>query len=173
MNKMICMVIVLMCTRGMMAQNLEVSSNAFKNGGDIPSYYTCDNKAMAQQPSPEISWSKGPKETKSYALMCQDPDAPQGTFVHWAVVNIPNSITTLPENASPLKKPAVELTNSSGQKNFVGPCPPSGKHRYFFRIYALDAVLDENLTIDQLKSEIEKHMLAQGELLGYYQRVSK
>lgn len=161
---------------GLMAQtNLAVKSEAFKNGEPIPSYYTCDNKELKNQPSPQLEWSKGPQGSKSYAIVVHDPDAPMaGGFYHWVVFNLSAETTYLPEKVV-IKSPAVESVNSSGKTIFMGPCPPKGQHRYYFRVYALSDMLklDSSAKPEQVMEEISKYKLAQGELMGVYQRVSK
>jgi Raf kinase inhibitor-like YbhB/YbcL family protein len=152
-------------------KTMEIKSSAFKEGGAIPSKYTCDNLDI----SPPLEWSQAPDGTKTFALICDDPDAPMGTWVHWVLFNIPGNVTELPENI-----PGVEVLDNGarhgitdfGKTGYGGPCPPLGTHRYYFRIYALDKELDQShaMTRKELLKAIEGHILAEGELMGRYQR---
>jgi Raf kinase inhibitor-like YbhB/YbcL family protein len=153
--------------------SMNIVSNAFSEGQDIPSHYTCDGEGI----SPHLSWSGAPTETKSYVLICDDPDAPKGTWVHWVVFNIPASVTSFQEGQDPKKIGAYVGINSWGaaeKPGFGGPCPPSGTHRYYFKIYALDIPLlslDENTaTKEQLLAAMNGHIRAQGQLMGRYTR---
>jgi hypothetical protein len=152
--------------------SIEVKSSAFEEGGIIPRKHTCDGEDL----SPALSWSGVPEGTKSLALICDDPDAPMGTWVHWVIYGIPADTTGLPEAVS------AEKTVLEGMKQGItdfrrigygGPCPPSGApHRYFFKLYALDAelALDSGITKKQLLTAMEGHILAQGQLMGKYGR---
>jgi len=153
------------------AMDLEVRSSAFKYGGYIPSKYTCDSENI----SPQLSWSKGPNGTKSYAIIADDPDAPMGTWVHWVIYNIPEDVTNLPEALSDDKKldfGALQGKNDFKKIGYGGPCPPGGTHRYYFKVYALDTILnvEPGLTKRQLLKAMEGHILAKGELMGKYSR---
>lgn len=153
-------------------KKLTVASSAFEHEAMIPPKYTCD----AENISPEISWEGAPEETKSFVLISDDPDAPMGTWVHWVVYNIPPEITKLPE-AVPAKdildngtKQGISSFRSIG---YGGPCPPSGTHRYFFKVYAVDITLDlkpKDATKEKVLKAIEEHILAYGELMGKYKR---
>lgn len=150
---------------------LTVKSTAFSHGGMIPSKYTCDGMDI----SPPLSWSKGPEGTKSYALISDDPDAPMGTWVHWVIYNLSADVTFLPEDFPKTKildKGVLQGKNDFRKYGYGGPCPPGGTHRYFFKVYALDIVIDAGagLTKKQLLKEMDKHILAQGELVGKYSR---
>ena len=150
---------------------LKINSSAFDAGGMIPGKYTCD----AENISPPLSWSGAPAETKSYALICDDPDAPAGTWVHWVVYNIPEKTNGLTENIQNNKKltdGTLQGTNDFGKTGYGGPCPPSGTHRYFFKLYALDALLNIQgiVTKSILLESMKGHILAQGELIGKYSR---
>ena len=121
--------------------------------------------------SPPLAWSGAPAETKSFALIVDDPDAPSGTYVHWVMYNIPSSSTGLAEAVAPdaqLSDGSMQGTNSSRRTGFTSPCPPSGTHRYYFKLHALDAVLDlaSGASKDQLLKAMQGHVLAQGELMG-------
>lgn len=150
---------------------IKVTSIDFKEGELIPSLFTCEGENI----SPQISWVDYPKNTKSFALIADDPDAPMGTWVHWVVYNIPSNISELKQNF-PLDK---EFPNGIKQgitdfakTGYGGPCPPSGIHRYFFKVYALDTILNapNKLTKKDLLKAMEGHILAKGELIGKYRR---
>lgn len=147
---------------------LQVSSAAFANEGDIPARHTCD----ADDVSPPLSWSAGPRGTRSYALIMEDPDAPLGTWVHWVAWNMEQ--TRLGEGVTAQAPAPAQGVNSGNQVGYTGPCPPrpTGAHRYIFRVYALDArlVLPEPVTRDHLLQAMEGHVLAKGELMGRYAR---
>jgi len=142
---------------------LKVQSTAFKNGGQIPSKYTCEGENI----NPEIEISSIPENTRSIALIVEDPDAPRGVYDHWIVWNIPPN-ETIPENS----RPGVSGKNSFGNTSYGGPCPPSGSHRYFFKVYALDRELDIAAGSDKqkLKEAMKDHVLGSGELMGHYQK---
>jgi Raf kinase inhibitor-like YbhB/YbcL family protein len=150
---------------------MEIKSTAFKNNEYIPVKYTC----QGQNVSPDLSWSGVSKDTKSFALICDDPDAPMGTWVHWVIFNIPVSVNELTEGASKstsLPKGVIEGLNSSGI-GYDGPCPPPGKpHHYFFKLYALDIGLetDKPLNKEKLLKEMNGHILAQAQIVGLYKR---
>ncbi len=154
-------------------KKMEIRSSVFKNGGTIPVKYTCDGDDV----SPPLSWSGVPSGTKSFVLIMDDPDAPMGTWVHWVIYNIPASVTSLPEAVPPdkkLKDGTLQGKNSWGRIGYGGPCPPppTGAHRYFFKLYALDAVLKAGagLSKDEVLRLIEGHILATAELMGKYSR---
>jgi Raf kinase inhibitor-like YbhB/YbcL family protein len=151
---------------------LTLSTSAFKPGGEIPRQHTCEG---ADQ-SPALTWSGAPAGTKSFALIADDPDAPVGTWVHWVVYDLPGDATGLPQGV-----PAKDTVSGDGKQGvndfrkvgYGGPCPPPGKpHRYFFKLYALDA--PTKLQARAIKAEvlraIEGHVLAQAELMGTYKR---
>lgn len=150
---------------------MELKSSAFDHGGMIPSKYTCDGADL----SPPLEWGTAPADTKSFALICDDPDAPVKTWVHWVYYDIPAGTKGLPENVAPQKEPpsgGKQGTNDFRKIGYGGPCPPGGTHRYYFKIYALDAVLDlsASATKKQLLKEMEGHILDQAELMGKYKR---
>ena len=150
---------------------MKITSSAFANNGMIPSKYTCDGEDI----SPPLQWDGIPDGTKSIALICDDPDAPMGTFVHWVLYNLPAQTKELTENVptdKELSNGARQGTTDFSRVGYGGPCPPSGTHRYFFKIYALDTKLDlaAGATKSQLLKAMEKHILAQGELVGKYKR---
>lgn len=151
--------------------NLKVTSNAFKDGDMIPSLYTCDGKDI----SPAITFSGAPKETVSFALVADDPDAPMGTWVHWVVYNIPSDVNSLPENYPPdetMPDGTRQGITDFGGTGYGGPCPPSGTHRYFFKVYALDKKINLVAIADKaaLEQAMEGHILAKGQLMGKYKR---
>ena len=153
-------------------QSIRFGSPAFARGKPIPADFTCDGKNI----SPLLRWSNAPTGTKSFALICDDPDAPRGDWVHWVVYGIPANALELPENV-----PANETSpdgskqgmNSFNKVGFGGPCPPSGRaHRYFFRLFALDTDLDlkPKATKAELETAMKGHVLGMGETMGTYQR---
>ena len=145
---------------------LEVESQAFREGDYIPQKYTCDGDNI----SPPLRWTGVPIGTNSFALIVDDPDAPLGTWVHWLIYDIPASESALPEAVQGL---AVEGQNDFLRIGFGGPCPPTGKpHRYYFRLYAMDLKLDLPAGIgrDELEKAMQGHVLAEGELMGRYNR---
>jgi Raf kinase inhibitor-like YbhB/YbcL family protein len=152
---------------------MEIKSSAFKEGMSIPSKYTCDNLDI----SPPLEWSKVPVGTKSFALIGDDPDAPSGTWVHWVLFNIPANDRELPENepkTDTLKNGSQQGKNDFGKIGYGGPCPPSGTHRYHFKIYALDIELDakQGITKKELLKAMEGHELEEGQLMGRYKRIA-
>ena len=150
---------------------LKIESPAFKDGGLIPSKYTCDGENI----SPPLRWTNAPIETKTFALITDDPDAPVGDWVHWVIYNIPSGTQELKECASSKKllpKEAIEGMTDFRKTGYGGPCPPSGTHRYFFKLYALDIVLHlpEAATKKQLLDAMQGHILFQVVLIGKYGR---
>ncbi len=149
----------------------ELRSTAFAPGGAIPPLYTCQGKDI----SPPLAWTGMPKGTRSSVLICDDPDAPVGTWIHWVFYNIPPSVTSLPQGFTKDERPAlggIHGRSSFGAFGYGGPCPPWGTHRYFFRLYALDTVL--NLKSGAEKTDVikamEGHVLARAELMGTYKK---
>ena len=152
--------------------DFEIFSAAFNEGELIPSKYTCDGVNI----SPPINWTNPPKGTNTFALINDDPDAPIGDWVHWIVFNIPPEVTELSEAASSkhlLPKGTIEGMNDFRKNNYGGPCPPSGIHRYFFKLYALDVSLPlkETATKKQLIEAIKDHILAEAILIGKYKKL--
>jgi Raf kinase inhibitor-like YbhB/YbcL family protein len=150
---------------------IKVTSPAFEEGGMIPSKYTCDGEDI----SPPLQWEGVPEGTKSIALISDDPDAPMGTWVHWVLYNLPAETNELEENNPPdetLPNGARQGVSDFGRTGYGGPCPPSGTHRYFFKIYALDTELDlaAGASKRQLLKAMEGHILDHGELIGKYKR---
>ena len=149
-----------------MTIQLTITSDVFASGQSIPAKYTCKGKNI----SPALSWTEPPAETQSLALIMDDPDAPGGTWVHWLLFNIPVNTRTLPEG---LHTGSMSVgKNSWGDMQYGGPCPPSGTHRYFFKLYALDnnLSLSPGSTKDQLLKAMDGHILAQGELVGTFSK---
>jgi len=150
---------------------LEVRSSAFSEGGSIPSQYTCDGKDV----SPPLSWSGIPAAAKSLALICDDPDAPAGVWVHWVLYDLPPSTSTLPE-AVPARAEVAGVgrqgKNDFRKVGYGGPCPPSGTHRYVFTLYALDSKLDlaAGATKQDLLAAMRGHVVAESKLTGKYSR---
>lgn len=148
-----------------------ISSKSFKHEGMIPVRHTCSGLNT----SPDITWSGIPRGTRSFALICNDPDAPSGNWIHWVLFNIPVSVNKLPENfglGGAISESIKAGRNDAGLLGYYGPCPPSGIHRYYFRVYALDIVLEANegLSAAELKTLMEGHILATGELMGRFTR---
>ncbi len=159
-------------TLGGTAMAFTLSSAAFKPGGEIPKQHTCEG---ADQ-SPALAWSGAPAQTKSFALIADDPDAPVGTWVHWVVYDVPGDATGLPQgvpDTETLRGGGTQGSNDFRRTGYGGPCPPPGKpHRYFFRLYALDqpTQLKPRATKAEVLRAIEGHVLAQAELMGTYKR---
>lgn len=150
---------------------LKISSPAFKHNEFIPSKYTCDGENV----SPEIRIEGIPTNAKSLVLINDDPDAPMGTWDHWILYDIPPTTTVIPEGIKPEREFSNGMKhglNSWGKVGYGGPCPPSGVHRYFFKVYALDVVLNlpSGVTKSKLLKAMEGHIIAQGELIGKYSR---
>jgi Raf kinase inhibitor-like YbhB/YbcL family protein len=153
-------------------EKMQLHSNDFREGGDIPSKDTCDSSDL----SPSLEWSDAPSGTKSFALICDDPDAPVGTWVHWVIYNLPGNINKLgsgiPTN-NKLTNGALQGVNDFHRMGYGGPCPPGGSsHRYFFKLYALNTVLALNsgATKSQLLKAMNGHVLEETSLMGKYRR---
>jgi Raf kinase inhibitor-like YbhB/YbcL family protein len=154
---------------------MKLSSRAFSEQGEIPSLYTCQGKDV----SPPLAWSGLPEGTKSLALIVDDPDAPdpaapKRTWVHWVLYNTPPTATGLDEAMATARLPpgTREGTNDWNRTGYGGPCPPIGRHRYFFKLYALDAALPDlgPARKAELEKAMEGHVLAKTELVGTYQK---
>lgn len=150
----------------MVQSSLSISSPVFDSGGGIPVKYTCDGANV----NPPLTISGVPEEAKSLALIVDDPDTPSGTWTHWLLWNIDPATNEIAENSVPVG--SVVGTNDFGDASYGGPCPPSGVHRYYFRIFALDDTLDLSSASKraQLESSTSQHILAQGELMGKYEK---
>jgi Raf kinase inhibitor-like YbhB/YbcL family protein len=144
---------------------IKITSSAFQEGENIPSKFTCDGGDT----SPPLQIAEVPSGAKSLALIVDDPDAPSGLFTHWMVWNISPQAETITEGATPK---GVRGTNDFGKSDYGGPCPPSGTHRYYFRIFALDRELDlpPGSKRSQLDAAMKGHVVAQGELMGRYSK---
>ncbi len=147
------------------AARMKITSSAFQHGGNIPSKFSCDGPNT----SPPLQISDVPSEAKSVVLIVDDPDAPSGLFTHWAVWNISPQTSTIGEGSTPK---GVHGTNDFGKSGYGAPCPPSGTHRYYFKIFALDRELDLAVGAkrSQLDAAMKGHVIAQGELMGRYSR---
>ncbi|HYA86272.1 MAG TPA: YbhB/YbcL family Raf kinase inhibitor-like protein [Nitrospirota bacterium] len=146
--------------------SLKISSSSFKHNGHIPSKYTCDGMDV----NPPLAIENVPPDAKSLALIVDDPDAPRGTWVHWVIWNIASGTQAIDENTVPAG--ASEGMNDFRKRNYGGPCPPSGTHRYFFKLYALNSslTLNANATKLDLERAMKGHILAQSEVIGLYAR---
>jgi Raf kinase inhibitor-like YbhB/YbcL family protein len=150
---------------------MELISSAFSEGAMIPGKYTCDGADV----SPPLKWGALPAGTKSLALICDDPDAPVGTWVHWVYYDIPAGTEGLPENVVPDERPAqggTQGVNDFRKIGYGGPCPPGGTHRYYFKLYALDTPvnLSPGATKKQVLKAMETHIIGQAQLMGKYKR---
>jgi len=154
---------------------LQLTSPAFQAGGNIPTRFTCQGSDI----SPALAWQGAPSGRRIFALMVHDPDAPRtGGFTHWVVYDIPATTSHIAENATPkadLPGGGTQGQNDSGKIGYAGPCPPSGTHRYFFRLYALDAELklDSGATQEALEKAMQGHILDQAEIIGKYKKSSE
>lgn len=154
--------------------HIKVKSPAFQDGGNIPARYTCDGPDV----SIPLSWEGIPDGTKAIALIADDPDAPAGTWVHWVMWNIPPTATGLPEGLPKepkLKDGSIQGINDFGRHGYGGPCPPSGTHRYYFKVYALDCNIDLPASAQKqdLLEAMKGHILAEGQLMGRYSRLRR
>jgi Raf kinase inhibitor-like YbhB/YbcL family protein len=150
---------------------MKITSLAFADGEMIPKKYTCDSDNV----SPALAWSDAPAGVKSFALIMDDPDAPAGTWVHWVLFNLPAALGSLPEAVSPqrtLPAGGVQGTSSFRRVGYGGPCPPSGTHRYFFKLYALDGPLSltSAASANDVQAAMKSHILAEAQLMGRYKR---
>jgi Raf kinase inhibitor-like YbhB/YbcL family protein len=155
-----------------------ISSSAFANNGEIPTVCTCEGADI----SPRLEWSGAPAGTMSFALIVDDPDAPDPaapkmTWVHWVLYNIPADVDHLPEDLAPTDLPVGTLEGKNDWKRtgYGGPCPPIGRHRYFFKLFALDATLPDlnSPTKAQLESALQGHILGATQIIGTYQKTGK
>ncbi|UCF61319.1 MAG: YbhB/YbcL family Raf kinase inhibitor-like protein [Anaerolineaceae bacterium] len=156
---------------GELAMVFKLTSTVFDEGDPIPKEFTCDGEDI----SPPLQWTDPPEGTVSFALIADDPDAPVGTWVHWVIYNLPTDARSLPI-AFPLDADSPDGSkngeNSWGRLGYGGPCPPGGTHRYFFKLYALDQILDleAGATKEQLLEAMESYILGETELMGTYTR---
>jgi len=144
---------------------MKITSSAFQEGAEIPSKFTCDGADT----SPPLQIADIPSEAKSLALIVDDPDAPSGLFTHWLVWNIPPQTGSVREGSAPK---GAQGANDFGKSGYGGPCPPSGTHRYYFKVFALDRELDlpSGAKRGQLDAAMKGHVVAQGDLIGRYSR---
>jgi hypothetical protein len=150
---------------------LTLSTPAFAHGKSIPDEFSCKGRNI----SPALAWTGAPEKTASYAIILEDPDAPSGTFVHWVIYNIPaisNGLNQAVPHTPTFDDGAAQGRNGANHQYYDGPCPPSGTHRYFFRLYALDTrmQLPPGATAEQLRQAMQAHILAQGELMGTFSK---
>jgi hypothetical protein len=154
---------------------MQLTSTSFENHGSVAKKFTCDGEDI----SPALEWSGAPEGSKSFALIVDDPDAPDPanprmTWVHWVLYNIPAAINSLPEGVKDkdLPKGTLQGLNDWKKSGYGGPCPPIGQHRYFHKLYALDIVLPDltRPTKEKLEKAMEGHILSKAELIGLYQR---
>jgi Raf kinase inhibitor-like YbhB/YbcL family protein len=153
---------------------MNVASTAFQNQGTIPAFYTCQGRDV----SPPLSWDPVPSEAKSIAIVADDPDAPdpqapKRTWVHWVVFNLPPQTRSLPENAAAQGLPpgAKQAMNDWKKPTYGGPCPPIGRHRYFFKVYALNTMLDPAIaTKSDLEKAMQGHIVGSGQIVGTYEK---
>jgi hypothetical protein len=146
---------------------LHVTSSAFGANQEIPPKYTCDGT----QTTPPLAWSRVPAGAQSVAILVEDPDAPGGMFTHWLVTGIAPTTTALAAGAA-LPQGATAARNGKGRMGYDGPCPPHGRHRYAFRVFALDTAIPPPKDRDALLSAIQGHVLAEGRLVGTYERTT-
>ncbi len=160
--------------KGGVKKMFTIKSTAFKDGETIPKKFTCDG----QDYSPELIWENAPAGTKSFALICEDPDAPGGTFIHWVIYDIPANVTKLGENVKKVGLVDEEIkqgVNDFGRIGYGGPCPPRGHkpHRYIFKLYALDVEtlgLNSGATAQQVEAKAKGHILGEARIVGLYGR---
>lgn len=147
-----------------------LTSHAFQPGEFIPAEYTCDGGNS----SPALQWTGAPQNTQSFVLIVNDPDAPGGVWDHWVLFNIPSSLNHLEAHLKTLPKGVEEGKNSWGTTGYRGPCPPSGTHRYYFKLYALDTLLQlkSGANNKELTKAMQKHTLDMAELFGKYKRTN-
>ncbi len=148
-----------------------VKSSVFSEGAIMRAKYTCDGEDV----SPPLTWSGAPGETQSFTLICDDPDAPAGTWVHWVFYDIPGSVSELPENVPGQKNPktgGAQGVNDFRKIGYGGPCPPGGTHRYYFKLYALDKEIGmaPGASKQQVSAAMKGHVLAEAQLMGRYRR---
>ena len=142
---------------------MNLRSNAFENNGFIPNKYSC----KGQDINPELAWDNVPAGTKSFALSVKDPDAPMGTFAHWLVYDIDKASREIEENSIHGK----QVKNNFGKQSYGGPCPPSGVHRYFFRLFALNTEsLGEIHSMNEFDKKVQEHTIEKAELMGRFEK---
>lgn len=144
---------------------MKLLSSSFEDGKPIPAIYTCDGKDI----SPELSWSDYPSQTKSFVLICYDPDSPSGNFIHWAVVNIPADIDNVKEGDMEVRN-ALNLKNGFDKTTYGGPCPATGSHRYVFIVYALSTDLLSEIDKNNIFEMIKPYVIDKASMIGTYER---
>lgn len=144
---------------------LEVTSSAFRANEPIPAEYTCDGSSA----TPPLAWSNVPKDTRSVAVFVEDIDAPSGAFTHWLITGI-SPLTTSLASGGGLPAGAVAAKNGKGEAAYTPPCPPRGKHRYYFHVFALDTTIGAPSSKSEFLTAIKNHVLADGQLMGTYQK---
>ena len=143
---------------------MKLESKSFPKEGMIPRLYTCDGDDC----SPHLIWSEFPEDSKSFALSVIDPDAPGRDFIHWLIINISAGVTEIAEREVP--EGAEQIVNDFGMKEYGGPCPPSGTHRYFFTVYALDTEKLFSINKGNFVDEVKRHTIDSAQLMGKYTR---
>jgi Raf kinase inhibitor-like YbhB/YbcL family protein len=156
---------------GGVQMGITVTSAAFGDGDRIPAKFTCDGENV----SPPLAWTGVPESSETLTLICDDPDSPSGTWVHWVLFNLPATATELAEGVRPEKQltsGARQGRNDFKKIGYGGPCPHGGTHRYYFKLYALDTALSlpPGVTKDELLKAMQGHILAEGQLMGKYRR---
>jgi Raf kinase inhibitor-like YbhB/YbcL family protein len=153
---------------GVVSKNMQLSSPSFASGAKIPEVHSCDSTNI----SPQLEWKNVPPNAQSLALIVADPDAPSGNFVHWIAWNIDPKSSGLPQDVKPAATNLSQGMNHMNKVGYTGPCPPTGSHRYYFKLYALDTKLNlsASTTDASLKQAMNGHILAEAELMGRYQR---
>lgn len=143
--------------------DMQLFSNAFRNEEFIPAKYSCKGEDI----NPQLEWKEVPAGTESFALSCKDPDAPIGTFVHWLVYDIDKATREIPEDSVPGR----QVRNNFGKEHYGGPCPPSGTHRYYFTLHALNTQsLGEINTMEEFDEKVEEHTIGRAVLMGKFKR---
>lgn len=146
-------------------KTMKITSPVFENNKPIPSKYTCNGENV----NPPLAFSDVPENTKSLVLIVDDPDAPSGTWIHWVIFNIPKEVRTITENSMP---EGIQGITSFGKSGYGGPCPPSGTHRYFFKLYALDTMLSltEKENRKTVEDAMQNHIITGAEIIGLYSK---
>jgi len=165
---------VLICALTLSAaaeETMKTTSSAFADGSKIPEVYSCKGADV----SPPLAWSGVPEGAASLALICDDPDAPMGTWVHWVYFDLPPHLEGLPQDVPAGENPevgGVQGRNSWRRSDYGGPCPPGGTHRYYFKLYALDVMLDLGPAANKRRvlKAMEGHILAEAQLMGTFSK---
>lgn len=163
--KLCCCLVLSVLTLRCFAMTLSISSPDFHDNSLIPSKFTCEGENIP----PTLNWQNPPSNTESFVLIVDDPDASRGTWVHWLVFNLPAEARILTDQ---IPESAIEGVNSYGKNEYSGPCPPTGMHRYFFKLYALDTTLTvtKRATKQDLESAMQGHILEQTQVIGLYKK---